>query len=92
MGTGKAGDRLKADLKAQRDAVVGCLLRDRRRFDAWSERLARRADSVDPREIERLRSQMQVSAARLEERRLSLPAINYDDTLPVHARRAEIER
>ena len=90
MGTGKAGDRLKADLKAQRDAVGGCLLRDRRRFAAWIERLARRADSVDPREIERLSSQMQVSSARLEERRLSLPAITYDDTLPVHARRAEI--
>ena len=90
VGTGKAGDRLKADLRAQREAVGGCLLRDRRRFAAWIERLARRADSVDPREIERLRSQMQVSSARLEERRLSLPAITYDDTLPVHARRAEI--
>ena len=90
MGTGEAGVRLKADLRAQREAVEGCLLRDRRRFAAWIERLARRADSIDPREIERLRSQVQVSSARLEERRLSLPAINYDDTLPVHARRVEI--
>jgi ATP-dependent helicase HrpA len=33
---------------------------------------------------------VQASSARLEERRLSLPAINFDDTLPVHARRADI--
>ena len=90
MGTGKTGDRLKADLKAQREAVAGCLLRDRRRFAAWIERLARRGGTGDPREFERLRSQMRISADRLEERRLSLPTINYDETLPVHARRADI--
>ena len=90
MGTGKTGDRLRADLEAQREAVAGCLLRDRRRFVAWIERLARRGDTGDPREIERLRSQMRISADRLEERRLSLPTINYDETLPVHARRADI--
>ena len=90
MGTGKTGDRLKADLQTQREAVAGCLLRDRRRFAAWIERLARRGDTGDPREIERLRSQMRISADRLEERRLSLPTISYDETLPVHARRADI--
>jgi len=90
VGQGQAGDRLTARVAALRDALGGCLLRDRRRFGASIARLARRGAAVDPRELERLEAQLQASAALVEARRLSLPPIRYDESLPVHARRADI--
>ena len=90
MGAGKAGDRLKAELAAQRELLGGCLLRDRRRFTSTIDRLASRGAAVDPREIERLQAQMRVSVERVEARRSSVPVVRYDETLPVHARRADI--
>ena len=90
MGAGKAGDRLTAELAALRDALGGCLLRDRRRLASSCDRLAHRGAAADPREIERLKSLVSASVAKVEARRQSVPAIRYDETLPLHARRADI--
>ena len=93
VGPGKAGDSAeRPTLDAQSARPLGqCLLRDRRRLAAWIERLARRADAVDPRELERLAcADACVSSASARGTPASVPAIRYDDTLPVHARRDEI--
>ncbi len=90
MGAGQAGDRLKSDLAARRAALDGCLVRDRRRLASWIDRLSHRRTAADPREVERLAAQMQASTAQFEARRLSVPAIAYDESLPVHAHREEI--
>ena len=90
MAGGKAGHPLTSRLARVHAALDQCLLRDRRRLEAWSNRLARRGGRVDPREIERLTQQMDASIAKAEARRRSVPAIRFDDTLPVHARRDAI--
>ena len=90
MGQGQAGDRLKARLAALRAALDGTQLRDRRRLAAWVERLARRGERADEREVERLEGQLQASVARVEARSASIPVIRYDESLPVHARRSDI--
>jgi ATP-dependent helicase HrpA len=90
VGASQARDRLKAELSALRAEIDGCLLRDRRRFASWIERLSRRGATVDERELERLASQVRGSAGRVAARRQSVPAVHYDETLPVHARREAI--
>src|SRR5215218_4566036 len=45
---------------------------------------------TDPRELARLDAWIRASVAQVEARRASVPAITYDETLPVHLRRAEI--
>ena len=79
-----------ARLATLRTALDGCLLRDRPRLAGTLDRLSRRPAAADPREIERLESQVRASAARVDSRRASVPVVRYDETLPVHARRAEI--
>ena len=90
MGQGQAGDRLTERVAALREALEGSLLRDRRRLGAAIEQLARRGGRADPREFERLEGRLQASVAQVEARRASIPGIRYDDSLPVHARRADI--
>ena len=90
MGEGQAGARLNERCAALRATLGECQLRDRRRLGGWLARLARRGATVDPREFERLEAQVLASAAKVAARRASLPVIRYDESLPVHARRAEI--
>jgi ATP-dependent helicase HrpA len=90
VGASQARERLKAELGSLRAEIDGCLLRDRRRFASWLDRLSRRGATVDERELERLASQVRGSAARVAARRESVPAVHYDETLPVHARREAI--
>ena len=81
-----------ARLAALRALLPGCLLRDRRRLQSVLDRLSRRPAAADPREIERLEAQVSASVELVAARRASVPAIRYDDSLPVHARRDEIRR
>ena len=90
MGEGQAGAALSERLASLRAALGDCQLRDRRRLGGWLGRLSKRGAAVDPRELERLEGQLRASAARVAARRASLPAVRYDDSLPVHARREEI--
>jgi len=90
VGEGQAGARLTDRLASLRAALVECQLRDQRRLGGWLGRLARRGTALDPRELERLEAQVRSSAARVAARRASLPVVRYDESLPVHARRAEI--
>ena len=90
MGRGEAGRRLTPRLGALRADLDRCMLRDRRRLAGWLDRLSRGRGDADPREVERLAGQVAASVARCEQRHAALPVIRYDDTLPVHARRAEI--
>jgi ATP-dependent helicase HrpA len=84
-------DRSAADtaarLAALRELLSSCALRDRPRLRATLDRLARRPES---RELARLETQVQQSIAQVEARRASIPPIRYDESLPVHLRRAEI--
>jgi ATP-dependent helicase HrpA len=79
-----------ARLAALRQALPGCLLRDHARLAGVLDRLMRRPAAADPREVERLETQLRASAAIVEARRASVPEVRYDDALPVHLRRAEI--
>ena len=90
MGRGEAGRGLKQQLGALGADLDRCMLRDRRRLAGWFERLSRSRRDVDPREVERLAGQVAASVARCEQRRASMPTIRYDESLPVHALRAEI--
>jgi ATP-dependent helicase HrpA len=90
VGAGQAGARLSERLASLRAALGECQLRDRRRLSAWLGRLAWRGAALDLRELERLEGQVRGSVARVAERRAALPQVRYDDSLPVHARRAEI--
>ena len=81
---------IAAQLAALRESLDGVLLRDRPRLAATIDRLSRRYGTVDPREIERLETQVANSRAQVEARRASVPVVRYDETLPVHTRRAEI--
>jgi ATP-dependent helicase HrpA len=67
-----------------------CQLRDRRRLSGWLGRLARRGAALDLRELERLEAKVRGSAQRVAARRASVPVVRYDESLPVHAHRAEI--
>jgi len=87
---GKAASPLTARLARERETLGQCLLRDRRRLEAWIDRLARRGRAPDLRELERLEAQVRASAAQVEARRQSVPPIHYDESLPVHARRDAI--
>jgi ATP-dependent helicase HrpA len=91
VARGKAGSALTAQLARERAVLAQCLLRDRRRLEAWLDRLAKRGGTADPREVERLTGQLQASAAKVEARRQSVPDIRYDETLPVHACRDAIK-
>src|SRR5688572_33305365 len=86
----QAGIQVASRLAALRESIAGCSLRDRRRLQSTLDRLARRSSRVDERELGRLESQVQGSLARAEARRVSVPTVRYDETLPVHARRADI--
>ncbi len=90
MGEGQAGVRLSVRLASLRAALGDCQLRDRRRLAGWLGRIARRGAAVDLRELERLEAQVRVSVEQVAARRAWLPTVRYDDSLPVHARRAEI--
>ena len=90
MGTGQAGARLSERLASLRATLGDCQVRDRRRLAGWLARLSRRGAALDLRELERLEGQLQASAERVAARRASLPVVRYDESLPVHARRAEI--
>ncbi len=81
-----------ARLAALRALLPGCMLRDRRRLQSVLDRLSRRPAAADPREIERLEAQVSASVELVAARRASVPAIRYDDSLPVHLRREEIRR
>jgi ATP-dependent helicase HrpA len=73
-----------------RAALADSQLRDRRRLGGWLGRLAKRGATLDLRELERLEAQVRGSSERVAARRASLPAVRYDESLPVHARREEI--
>ena len=90
MGEGQAGVRLSERLASLRAALGDCQLRDRRRLGGWLGRLAKRGATLDLRELERLEAQVRGSAERVAARRAWLPVVRYDESLPVHARRAEI--
>ncbi|MCM2310989.1 MAG: ATP-dependent RNA helicase HrpA [Steroidobacteraceae bacterium] len=90
MGEGQAGPRLSERLASLRTTLGECQLRDRRRLAAVLGRIARRGAALDLRELERLEGQVRASAERVAARRASLPAVHFDESLPVHARRAEI--
>ena len=90
MGEGQAGVRLSERLASLRATLGLCQLRDRRRLTGWLGQLARRGRAVDLRELERLETQVRASAERVAARRAALPVVHYDESLPVHARRAEI--
>jgi len=90
VGEGQAGVRLSERLASLRAALGDCQLRDRRRLSGWLGRIARRGAEVDLRELERLEVQVRGSVERVATRRASLPVVRYDESLPVHARRAEI--
>ncbi len=90
MGASQAGDRLTARLASLRESLDEALIRDRRRLGSWLARLCRRAGPIDPRELARLEQQLEASVGRAQARRASVPVIRYDETLPVHAKRAEI--
>lgn len=77
-------------LATLRDLLAQCSLRDRRRLQGALDRLARKPAAADPREVERLETQVRSSAAWVDARRASVPPIRYDETLPVHARREQI--
>jgi ATP-dependent helicase HrpA len=77
-------------LAALRASLDACLLRDRSRLAGTLDRLSRRPAAADPREVERIEAQVRVSVAKVEARRASVPVVRYDESLPVHARRAEI--
>lgn len=81
---------LVARMAALRESLERCMLRDRAQLAGAVERVARRPGAVDPREVDRLTSRLAASVARAEARRVSIPAIAYDDRLPVHLRREEI--
>ena len=83
------GTHVAARLAALRESIAGCSLRDQRRLQATLDRLARRPARIDERELARLETLVQASVARVEARRASVPPIRYDETLPVHARRAD---
>jgi len=90
VGEGQAGARLSERLASLRATLGECQLRDQRRLSSWLGRLARRGAAIDPRELERLEAQLRGSSDRVAARRASVPAVRYDESLPVHARRAEI--
>ncbi len=90
MGASQAGDRLTARLASLRESLDEALIRDRRRLGSWLARLSRRAGPIDPRELARLEQQLEASVGRAQARRASVPVIRYDETLPVHAKRAAI--
>jgi ATP-dependent helicase HrpA len=90
VGEGQAGARLRERLAALRATLGDCQLRDRRRLGSWLDRLGRRGATIDPRELERLETQVRGSAERVAARRASLPVVRYDESLPVHARLEEI--
>ena len=81
---------LVARMAALRESLERCMLRDRAQLAGAVERVARRPAAADPREVDRLTSRLAASVARAEARRVSIPAIAYDDRLPVHLRREEI--
>jgi ATP-dependent helicase HrpA len=90
VGASQAGDRLTARLASLRESLDVALIRDRRRLGSWLARLSRRTGQVDPRELARLEQQLETSVGRAQARRASVPVVRYDETLPVHAKRAEI--
>jgi len=90
VGEGQAGVRLSERLASLRATLGLCQLRDRRRLAGWLGQLARRGRALDLRELERLETQVRASAERVAARRAALPVVHYDESLPVHARRAEI--
>jgi ATP-dependent helicase HrpA len=81
-----------ARLAALREALPGCLLRDRARLQSALDRLSRKPAVADPRQVDRLELQVGASVGLVEARRASLPPIRYDETLPIHARREDIRR
>ncbi|MCU0257741.1 MAG: ATP-dependent RNA helicase HrpA [Solirubrobacteraceae bacterium] len=90
MGAGQAGGRLNPRIAALRERLGECPIRDRRRLASWLERIARRRGAPEAREIERLELELEAAAARAAARRAAVPPVRYDDSLPVHARRADI--
>jgi len=90
VGASQAGNRLTARLASLRESLDDALIRDRRRLGSWLARLSRRTGPIDPRELARLEQQLEASVGRAQARRASVPVVRYDDTLPVHAKRAEI--
>jgi ATP-dependent helicase HrpA len=86
----EASHHVAARLAALRESIAGCSLRDQRRLQSAVDRLGRRPARIDERELARLESQVQGSRARVEARRASVPVVRYDESLPVHARRADI--
>jgi ATP-dependent helicase HrpA len=81
-----------ARLAELRRLLPDCLLRDRRRLQSTLDRLARKPASTDPREVDRLDAQVRASVELVATRRSSIPRVEYDESLPVHARREEIRR
>jgi ATP-dependent helicase HrpA len=65
-------------------------VRDRRRLSSWLDRIARIRGPAAQRETQRFESQLAASIARVAARRETVPAIRYDQVLPVHQRREEI--
>jgi len=85
-----APPEVRARLAALRQRIDGCRLRDQPRLRGVLDRLARRPEALDLRELERVEWQAGSSLAQVEARRASIPEIRYDESLPVHARRTDI--
>src|SRR5512140_3394096 len=80
-----------ARLAELRELLAQASVRDRDRLRVALERLARKRErDRHAAELQRLEAQLRASVAWVEARRTSVPAIRYDETLPVQLRRDEI--
>ncbi|HVN43149.1 MAG TPA: hypothetical protein VMT50_10225, partial [Steroidobacteraceae bacterium] len=86
----RAPPGVRARLEALREALQGGSLREQARLRRVFERFERRPEAIDERELERVETQAAGSFARVQARRASVPVVRYDDSLPVHLKRAEI--
>lgn len=77
-------------LATLREAMPGVATRDRRRLETALASLERASWRIDLHHLARLERDAAASRDWVESRRRSVPAIVYDDSLPVHARRADI--
>ena len=80
----------RAAIAALHQRLDDCMLSDRRRLQRALERMNGRPRPPAQSELERLESEITTSMDRLNARRASLPVIGFDDSLPVHARRAAL--
>ena len=82
-GEYRTGVRSSGWTERERIAALGrTMLRDRRRLHDWFAHLVARGGDVEARELESFESRLRKSIDRAETRALSVPAIEYDGSLP----------